>query len=279
MLREQLLAAGLGRGAIAHRLKNGRLYPYYRGVYLVGRSSLDPFGREMAAILAFRGRAVVSHSSAAAAWRLVDAPGDKVTVSIVDADARSRPHLTVHRTTDLRRPDLRLRDGLPLTSPSRTLIDLAGGLTAPELEDALARAFMQGLTSEEELERALARAPLPKRRHDLRKLISAGADAGFTRSAAERRLRELLRAAGLPPPNVNARLHGFNVDFLWPEQRLVIEIDGYRFHRDREAFERDRRRDQVLVAAGYRVIRITWTQLRDEPFGVVARVAMALSSQ
>ena len=79
-------------------------------------------------------------------------------------------------------------------------------------------------------------------------------------------------------PSSNAPLCGFSVDFVWPASRLVVEVDGYGFHGDRAAFERDRRRDQVLVAAGYRVIRATWRQLEHEPLGVVARLAAALAS-
>ncbi|MGH2914135.1 MAG: endonuclease domain-containing protein, partial [Solirubrobacteraceae bacterium] len=98
-----------------------------------------------------------------------------------------------------------------------------------------------------------------------------------TRSEAERRLRALIDAAGLPRPLFNARLHGFEVDALWPSLRVVVEVDGFAFHAHRGAFERDRRRDQRLVAAGYTVIRITWRQLAHEPLGVVARLAQALA--
>jgi very-short-patch-repair endonuclease len=99
----------------------------------------------------------------------------------------------------------------------------------------------------------------------------------LTRSQAEERFLELIRAADLPTPDVNTPLHGFEVDFLWREQRLVVEIDGYAYHSDRQAFEGDRSRDATLAAHGYRVIRVTWRQLRDAPTAVVARVAQALA--
>ncbi len=90
----------------------------------------------------------------------------------------------------------------------------------------------------------------------------------MTRSEAERKLLELLRDARLPPPETNARVLGYEVDFLWRAQKLVVEVDGYAFHGHRAAFERDRAKDQVLVAAGYRVIRVTWRQLEREPLVV-----------
>ena len=90
---------------------------------------------------------------------------------------------------------------------------------------------------------------------------------------------KLIRAAELPPPEVNARVGGFEVDFLWREQRLVVEVDGFRYHSSRAAFERDRRRDAALAAAGYRVIRVTWRQLVEGPEAVVARIAAALAAR
>jgi very-short-patch-repair endonuclease len=100
----------------------------------------------------------------------------------------------------------------------------------------------------------------------------------FTRSEAERRLRRLILDGGLPPPETNVRLLGFEVDFVWPGAKLVVEVDGHAFHAHRAAFERDRERDQALVAAGYRVIRVTWRQLEREPLAVLARIAQALHS-
>jgi very-short-patch-repair endonuclease len=99
----------------------------------------------------------------------------------------------------------------------------------------------------------------------------------YTRSKAERLIRRLMRAAELPQPLVNQPLNGFTVDFLWPDARLILEVDGHRTHGDRLAFERDRRRDQVQVAAGYTVIRVTWRQLQQEQMAVMARIAQALA--
>jgi very-short-patch-repair endonuclease len=111
----------------------------------------------------------------------------------------------------------------------------------------------------------------------IRQLLRANDDSGYTRSEAERRMRRLAQAAGIDQPLVNVPLLGFVVDFLWPDQRLVVEVDGYQFHGHRQKFESDRRRDQQLVAAGYRVVRVTWIQLRDEPIAVITSIAQALA--
>lgn len=271
-----MLAAGIGRGAIAHRLKNGRLHERYAGVYRVGPDVGEPWADEMAAILYFGGYAVLSHRTAAALWGFIDTTPDGVSVTLAGRDARSRPGLTVHRTTHLDRRDLRLRDGLPATAPARTLIDLAAVASDAELEEAMAIARMRGLASDREIELAIERAGPRAGVARIKRLLHGAGGEGFTRSRAERRMRTLLARASLPQPLVNAQLHGFTVDFLWPREKLVLEVDGYQFHGDRRAFERDRRRDQILVAAGYRVIRITWRQLRDEPLAVLARIAQAL---
>ncbi len=276
-MREQLLAAGLGRGAISHRLTNGRLYLRYPGVYLVGRNHLEAFGEEMAVILYYRGHAVLSHRSAAFVWGLIETRPAKLTLTIVGKDRHPRPGVRLHRVRGLDRLDLRACQRLPVTAPARALLDLAGDSSDAELEEAVGAAAGRGLADPHELRAALERAPGRSGTGRLRRLLDHEGATGFARSKAERRLRDLLRAAELPLPLVNIHLHGFLVDFLWPDAKLVVEVDGYEFHNDRAAFERDRRRDQVLAAAGYRVIRVTWRQLWDEPIAVIARIAQALA--
>jgi very-short-patch-repair endonuclease len=111
----------------------------------------------------------------------------------------------------------------------------------------------------------------------MRALLDSEVEQGYTRSEAERRMLDLVRAAGLLQPLPNVRLEGYSVDFLWPAQRLVVEVDGYRYHGHRAAFERDRRKDAMLLAAGYRVMRLTWRQLVHEPMLVAAMLASALT--
>jgi very-short-patch-repair endonuclease len=257
------------------------LHRLHRGVYAVGHTALVPLAREMAALLACHGSAIISHRSAAQLWRIVgpvDAGAASVDVTVRRGEGRSRAGITVHRTRHLARADVRMIEGIPLTAPSRTLLDLAGGLDPRELESACGEALVRRLTSQAALRR-LARDSAGRRgARPLRSLLDAEAGPALTRSEAEERLIALVRDADFPPPEVNIRVHGHLVDFLWRSERVVVEVDGYRFHSSRAAFERDRVRDAELEEAGLWVIRVTWRQLTEHPFGVVARLARALAA-
>jgi very-short-patch-repair endonuclease len=230
----------------------------------------------MAAILLLGGHAVLSHRTAAAIWGLLPRPAGEVIVTIVGRQARSRPGIHVHRTQRLDRRDLRVRDGLPLTSPPRTIVDLAHD---PDLEEAIAVARMRGLATPEEISAAIERVPGRRGTVRLGRLLETGSASGYTASAAEQRMRSLLRAAELPQPLANVRLLGYVVDFLWPQHKLIVEVDGFLFHSSRSSFEHDRRRDQRLTAAGYTVLRVTWRQLEKEPYAVIARIAQAIAAR
>jgi very-short-patch-repair endonuclease len=276
--RLQLVAAGLSRGAIARRRDHGGLYLVLPRVYAVGHESLQPLARELAALLYLGHDAVISHLSAAMLWGLVDSPARVVQATIIGRDSRRRPGLETHRVDGLDPRDVRLRHGIPVTAPARTLLDVAGLGKGAVFERALSEARVLRLTSDRELSGAIARCPLRTGVAPARALLaSERGTAALTRSDAERRLLAMIVAAGLPRPDVNAFLHGFEVDLLWREAKLVVEVDGHAFHGHRAAFERDRRRDQVLTAAGYRVIRVTWRQLEHEPLAVMARIAQALA--
>jgi very-short-patch-repair endonuclease len=274
---DQLATAGLTRHVIAHRLATAWLAAYLPRVYLVGRQTLEPLGAETAAVLFYRGHAVLSHATATALWGMTE-PDAAVTVTLVAHDAHRRSEITIHRAQTLHPADLRRHVGLPVTAPARSIIDYAARASAAELEQAMAQARVQRLLRPGELEAALGRAPHRKGTAAVRALLATERDPAFTRRELERRFLGLVRSAQLPAPHVNARLHGFEVDFLWPEQRLVVETDGSQFHSHPRAFENDRRRDQILVAHGYRVIRVTWRQLCEEPLAVVARLTMALAN-
>jgi very-short-patch-repair endonuclease len=203
----------------------------------------------MAAVLACGAGAALSHQSAAAVWGFGQRSHDvHVTVT---RDVRSRRGLRVHRTASLTAV---VHNGLPVTDPARTLRDLKRTLAAHELERAEEQAAVMGLVLEGD-------DPYPE----------------FTRSEGERRLKALCRAAKLPIPRMNARVAGYEVDAFWPAAKLVVEIDGWRYHRTRRRFEADRLKDAALQAAGYRVIRITYTRLRDEPLSVSAQLGALLS--
>jgi very-short-patch-repair endonuclease len=275
--REQQLTSGVGRGAIAHRLSTGALCRVLLGVFSLGHEPLAPLALETAVVLWIGRDCVISHTSAASIWGLV--PGsDTVDVTVLGRDVRARPGVRTRRVRDLDPRDVRLRERLPVTSPARTLIDLAATVPASARERALAEAQVQRLIRAEASDLAAAMSRVPGRAGlaSLRRVLEAEGRSGATRSDAERRLRKLLADVQLPRPETNIELGGYEVDFLWRPKRLVIEVDGHQFHGHRRAFERDRKRDQALVASGYRVIRVTWRQLVDEPLALVARIAQPL---
>jgi very-short-patch-repair endonuclease len=253
----QLAAAAIGERGVAHRVANGRLTRIFRGVYRVGPVAA-PYGLEMAAVLATGG--ALSHQTAAALWGFRP-PDDGEIHVMVSGTAKSRRGLKVHRSASL---NAAVHLGLPLTTVPRTLHDLAPHLPGYELERAVEEAVIRGLARPEELTTrpALRRAAIE--------------EPQITKSEAERRLRALVKAARLPRAVTNTPVAGWEVDAFWPAHNLVVEVDGYAYHGNRAAFERDRRKDAALVAAGYRVIRITWRQLVHEPHVVVALLARLL---
>ena len=242
-----------------------------------GRPRLEPLAAATAAALHLNGFGVLSGPSAGAIWGQIDAPELPVHMTTCGAGFRSRRGLIVHRASSLSQADVRLCKGLPVTSPARTLVDLAGGLDEHELESALAIARRRKLASDAEINGAMARAPRSKGVATLRALLAEGSKPRLTRSTYERKLLKLMNAAQLPTPVPNAKVEGLEVDLYWPQQRLVVEFDSAAFHLDRTAFERDRLRDQRLIAAGYRVLRITARQLDITPEAVIARIAQALA--
>lgn len=250
--RQQLLAAGIPERSVSRRLAAGRLHRLHRGVYLVGHPVPPPLALELAALLACGPTAVLSHRTAAVLWRFLPSWAGPVEVIAPDRRCRPRPGLKPH-AAKLQRPEITTRQALRITTPARTLADLASVLDPTELERATNEAEVLGLVE------------------------GRSARAGVTRSEAERRLLALLRSAGLPPTATNTRIAGQEVDVLYAEARLVVEMDGYAFHRTRAAFERDRRRDADLAAAGFRVVRVTWRALTTEPEALIARLAGALA--
>ena len=253
--RERLLDAGLTRRQIERRLASGHLHALHRGVYAVGHIALPPFALELAAILACGVTAHLSHRTAAVAWYMLPPAPGLIHVTISGSHRRGPATVHLHRTT---RPDITHREDLPLTSAVRTLTDLRK-TGSPELARAINEALVRRLVSPGEIRHLMPDSPTP------------------TRSEAERRLLALVARSRLPRPRTNVRLAGHEVDAHWPEQGLVVEVDGYAFHGTRAAFERDRARDADLLAAGQRVLRVTWRQITDQPEALAARLGAALA--
>jgi very-short-patch-repair endonuclease len=264
----QLRRAGLGPRAVRGRVSRGWLRRQHKGVYLVGALETE-LTAPAAAILAVDGAGVISHRSAAAIWGLVPTrPPDPIHVTLLNANRRSRPGLTVHHH-ELLAAEIRRRHGLRLTSPARTLRDLAAS-SPSELERAYNEALVLGLVTHQEVRVVAAGSPA------LRAIVED--NPGMTRSRMERALRALIKKAGLPAPQTNVKVHGYEVDMYWPAHRLVVEFDGWNTHSSRSAFESDRLKDAALQLAGERVLRVTGRQLERRPEELVARLATAIST-
>jgi very-short-patch-repair endonuclease len=261
----QLVALGLRQQSISDRAAAGRLHPVHRGVYAVGHPIVSRHGRWMAAVLSCGPGAVLSHAAAGALWELL--PGTPKTIDVtVPRSGRRSSDLRLHRPRSLGPDEAVVHMGIPVTSPARTLLDLAAVLTPHRLERAIDQAELQRLTDYPRLD-ALARAhPRRPGAKALRQVLSRHlAGTTLTRSDLESRFLAICRAHGLPTPQVNVRIGEHTVDFLFPERRLIVEIDSWKYHRTRVRFDADRRRDAIHLAAGYRTLRFTDRQLdKDE---------------
>jgi very-short-patch-repair endonuclease len=277
--RWQLLAAGAGARAIDHRVARGQLLPVHHGVYAVGHRNLSRLGRWMAAILACGPGALLSHCSAAALWGMRPSAATRIDVTI-HGGPRKRAGIVVHRGA-LPSDEITEHQGIPVTTVSRTLLDLASQIGAQALECALREADVLRLTDDHGLEDLLARYPRKRGAKAIRAaLTELQAGQGRTKRELEARFKSLLFAENLPRPEFNATLEldGTTIepDCLWRKQRLIVELDSHAYHRTRAAFEADRERDRILTRAGYRVIRVTWKQL-DRPKPVFADLRALLN--
>jgi very-short-patch-repair endonuclease len=299
--RNQLLGDGLTASAIDARVRRGWLRADQRGVYRLERDragAFDSIGsvdtgwaaeagttsgpatafetgwtEAMAAVLSCPG-SVASHMSAAFLWEMVQAAPDVADITVRHGCGRRRgirghrAALQVGEVTELR--------GIPVTTLARTVLDLAGTLGPRDLEQVLAHAVSRGL-ARRDLEGVVARHSGRRGIATLRSLLGDWQRLAVTRSRAEAECLALVRRAQLPRPETNVRLAGFEVDFLWRGAKLVVEVDGFAYHSSRSSFERDRHRDATLLARGYRVLRVTWRQITNEPEAVIARLAQVLA--
>lgn len=221
--RDQLLVVGIGAGAIKHRVATGRLHPLHRSVFAVGRADLEPLGRETAALLACGRGAVLTGASAASVWSLCGTAEGPVHVNLPSGAGRNRDGIVVHRET-IDTSEVRVEEHLRVTSPARTLVSLADAVDLTELELMVGSATRQRLVTERELRAAVESHRGHRGIGRLRQILERG--PRFTRSEAERRFLAIVRASGLPQPEVNAWIARHEVDFVWRTARLVVEVDG-----------------------------------------------------
>ena len=275
--RRQVIELGIGRRAIDRALASGTLRPVHRGVYAVGHSALTARGRWMAAVLACGEGAVLSHRTAAALWGLRRSSGARIDVT-VPRTGRCLGGIAIHRTRHLPPDHVTCVDVIPVTSVARTLLDLCDVVRPPERARAIEEAERLRIFDLTAVESVIEASP---GRHGVGTLIAAVRAATApepTREELERLFLELCRAHGIPLPAVNIWVEGFEVDACWQHERLIVELDGWEFHRTRAAFERDRRRDAVLQLAGYRVLRVSWRWLQQEPAEVANTIHTLLQA-
>jgi very-short-patch-repair endonuclease len=272
--RAQLLEAGVTPGRIARRTRSLALRPVHFGVYQVGPIA-GPLAREFAAALACGAGAVVSHTSAAAVWQILPGCTSQPVEVTIRADRGRRAGISRHHVGTHHDDEVTHVDGLPVTTAARTLLDLGVRLGPTALERLAALAERLGLLTTQDL-RTMAERHRGHRGVRTLNQLCALTELAFTRSEAEDRLLSLIRRGRLAVPSTNAKIGDYEVDFVWRAERLVVEVDGFAFHASARAFERDRSRDAMLVANGYRVIRVTWRQLTREPDAVLASIAQAL---
>jgi very-short-patch-repair endonuclease len=281
--RAQLAALGITRQAIDHRLECGRLHRLHRGVYAVGHRFVSREGRWLAAVLAFGGDAVLSHRSAAALWGIRATARRRIEVT-VSGRQHARPSIQVH-DAKLAVDEVTTERGIPVTTPPRTLLDLAAVLDAGQVERAINEAEFHRLTDPTSLGVLLKRHPRRRGARAIRRILAAQSlGATITRSELEHRFLRFLDEAVLPRPEVNASLQvgtdrWIEADCLWPDQHLIAELDGHASHATTAGFERDRARDRALQADGWRVIRITWRQLHEEPAAVARDLTRLLEAR
>jgi very-short-patch-repair endonuclease/predicted transcriptional regulator of viral defense system len=274
--RGQLLGLGFGRGAIEVRLARGQLHMVHRGVYAVGHTALGERGRLRAALFACGRASVLSHRSAAHLWAM--SPSASRLIEASGPTRRRGARGVRYHQARLHRDDVTGHEGFPVTSVARTLLDLAEVVPRERLARAVERAVRLRIFDLTAVQAVLARGRQRKGCAALATVIAAFDESQVDlRSELERHFLTFIRDEGLPKPVFNAVVEGLEVDVLWPKQRLVVELDGYAYHAGRAAFERDRQRDAILLAAGHRVMRVTDRQLTSERRELAARLRLLLA--
>lgn len=283
--RAQLRALGLSDDMVSDRIASGYLQPVFHGTFAVGHSAISRQGRMLAAVLACGDGTIVSHGSAAELLGLWDKHLPVVEVIGPNWSGRKINGIRWHRVRLPLPDEIEMQDGVPCTTVSRTIVDMAGRSGWTQLRRLIEQAAILRLLDVDEIDRILSlgrRRGGPRLRTILAPWRSTRDQRPRVRSRLEARLLPRLIEEGLPVPRTNVKLHvdgyAFEVDLLWSEQRLALETDGEETHGTRAAFQRDRKRDQILTAAGYRTARITWRQVVDEPAAVVNRIARMLKS-
>jgi hypothetical protein len=266
--RAQLLALGLSRRAIQDRIQTARLIRVHAGVYAVGYVNRMPVARACAAVLACGERAALSHGSAATLWGFNKYWDEPFEVTVAGSQRR-RAGIRIHRSRVLLRRDVTMQLGIRVTSPARTALDVAPGLT----DRRLPRVVNDGLRGPhlhlDDLADVLRRNPTHP---GTQRLLHFVGDHVPTNSPLEDDFVAFAKRYGLPVPVTNIYLFGYEIDVFYPRERVIIEVDSHGYHSDRHSFERDRERDVVMLAADILTVRITDERMKGAPRREVERL-------
>jgi very-short-patch-repair endonuclease/predicted transcriptional regulator of viral defense system len=270
--RAELLAAGVTAEGIRQRLKRGTIFRVHRGVYRVGHRAPSREARYLAAVKACGEGALLAGRASAHLWGLLK--GAAPPPEVIALTERHIPGVVVHRA---RRTvaEATERLGIPVTTVPRTLVDLASSLPESALARACHEAQVLYATTPEQVEAVLARRPSSPGARTLRRILHGGIPV--TLSRLESRFLERLRQARLPLPQTNPAAGGYRVDCRWPEGRLTVELDGYRYHHSRHAWEQDRRREREARARGDEFRRYTYGDVFETPALMLAELRALLS--
>ncbi|MGH2874255.1 MAG: type IV toxin-antitoxin system AbiEi family antitoxin domain-containing protein [Solirubrobacteraceae bacterium] len=271
----QLHALGLNARAIQHRVRMGRVFRVHPGVYSVGRPPTTPLERASAAVLACGPTAVLSHLGALKLWGFADRWPQTFEVTVSSGDPRPRG-IVVHRSKTLARHDVRVQLGVRATSPARTIVDCASLIGPKRLTRVVHDALRSPSLTEAQLSDCCARLPTHAGARLVGQVI-AGIDGAPTRSDFEVEFIAFCERFGLPRPQTNVRVAGHEVDALFEAQRVIVELDGWHFHRDRATFESDRERDAATLLAGHLTLRLTWERMTRHPAREAARLRRILN--
>jgi len=278
--RWQLLALGMSRDQVQDRVAGSQLHQIYRGVYAVGHRKLTLKGVWMGAVLACGPSAGLSHRAALALWDLGRSESGLIDVTVPGRTGRRGPlGLRVHRSKLLQEGDMTEVDGIAVTSLAWTVVDYAAISNRRQVRLVLEALERRRIYIGRELNDLLERTPNRKGVKTVRAAIAdIKGPAPWIQSQLEETFRELIRRSDLLEPEANVFVEGELVDALWRQERVIVELDGFAFHKSRAQFEKDRRRDANFTVAGYRVLRITQERLQNEPEAVLAEIRALLSS-
>jgi predicted transcriptional regulator of viral defense system len=279
----QLAGVGIRGSALTRRVAAGRLVRVYPGVYAVGHVPRTREARWIAAVMACGQGAVLSHLDAAALWQIYESRGTAVHVTATSRAGRHLRGIHAHRARTLDPADVTVKDGIPVTTVARTLVDLTDLLSADRLLRAMREAEYLKLLELDTLVAAVQRANGRKRLTELKKAIERHTPGQIVREELEHRFLELVHAAGLPDPRTNVKVktrrRTYEVDCLWRDEGVAVELDGRATHARAAAFEEDRARDAALTATGLRPLRFTWRRMTEEPEDVLAELKATLSGR